>query len=267
LAPGRPIYGVYLTDEVEWLSGKVTNSTLPEMAQRYLDLIRKVQPHGPYYLLGHSFGGLVAYDMAQQLVAQGEIVPLLTMMDCQIPHNVHNHSTSILGRVRLHMGHLKKSGLEYVREKLLERLRASWWSLSAVLLLWYQRIDIHPPRAVQVAAGLRAQAIGNDYACNAYQAKTYDGQVILFRALHEESSPPDFGWSPLVRNLSVHHSQGDHMGILRTPHVEIVANLLDRHLSVAPSHETTTLGGPSPENKSFQNGLAPPLETSVNAPS
>ena len=55
--------------------------SLPAMADDYLELIRKLQPHGPYYLLGWSFGGLVAHELAIQLQESGEHVGLLALLD------------------------------------------------------------------------------------------------------------------------------------------------------------------------------------------
>ncbi|MDQ0457760.1 amino acid adenylation domain-containing protein [Rhizobium paknamense] len=60
-------------------------SSLPqsveEMAERYVERIRSIQPHGPYHLLGWSFGGLVAHEMARQLKEQGEAVSFLGLLD------------------------------------------------------------------------------------------------------------------------------------------------------------------------------------------
>src|SRR5579863_7045378 len=54
---------------------------IEDMAEFHLDAIRKVQPHGPYLLAGYSLGGLVTFEMAQRLVAAGEKVALLAMLD------------------------------------------------------------------------------------------------------------------------------------------------------------------------------------------
>ncbi len=51
------------------------------IAARYLAEVRAVQPEGPYYLGGFSFGATVAYEMAQQLLATGEHVALLAILD------------------------------------------------------------------------------------------------------------------------------------------------------------------------------------------
>ena len=51
------------------------------MAADYVTEIRRVQPHGPYFLAGHSFGGQVSFEIAQQLVREGERVSFLGLID------------------------------------------------------------------------------------------------------------------------------------------------------------------------------------------
>ena len=51
------------------------------MAADYVAEIRGVQPHGPYFLAGYSFGGRVSFEIAQQLVRAGERVSFLGMID------------------------------------------------------------------------------------------------------------------------------------------------------------------------------------------
>ena len=57
------------------------HASVEEMAACYIESIREIQPHGPYRLLGWSFGGTVAHEMARQWEAQGESVALLVIMD------------------------------------------------------------------------------------------------------------------------------------------------------------------------------------------
>ena len=54
------------------------------MASDYLEQIRRIQPNGPYHLLGWSFGGYVAHSMAAQLEQQGEKVALLALLDSNV---------------------------------------------------------------------------------------------------------------------------------------------------------------------------------------
>ncbi|SER23878.1 non-ribosomal peptide synthetase [Actinokineospora terrae] len=72
-----PLYGLQTSVPTEpGLPGSID-----EVADRYLRAIRTVQPHGPYHLLGWSFGGLVAHAMATHLQATGEDVALLAALD------------------------------------------------------------------------------------------------------------------------------------------------------------------------------------------
>ena len=76
--PGRPVHTLQspaLTDE------RPMAESLEAIAAQYIRRIQTIQPHGPYLLLGHSFGGLAAFEMALQLEAQGESVALLALLD------------------------------------------------------------------------------------------------------------------------------------------------------------------------------------------
>ncbi|MEV0333442.1 amino acid adenylation domain-containing protein [Nocardia sp. NPDC050717] len=78
LRPGRPIYGLQAPD----LSGREPSArSIEEFARRYVREIRAVQPHGPYHLLGWSFGGLIAQAMAVELAAAGERVGVVALLD------------------------------------------------------------------------------------------------------------------------------------------------------------------------------------------
>ncbi|KAF9557502.1 hypothetical protein EC968_007609 [Mortierella alpina] len=78
LGPDQPLYGLQARGFID--NGNMA-STLDEMVLDYVNQIRQVQPHGPYHLLGYSFGGLVAHTMASYLEKQGERVALVALMD------------------------------------------------------------------------------------------------------------------------------------------------------------------------------------------
>ncbi|RJQ75848.1 non-ribosomal peptide synthetase [Amycolatopsis panacis] len=78
----QPIYAL----QAAGLDGSGTFAgSVPEMAEDYLARIRSIQPHGPYHLLGWSSGGAVAHAVAERLVAQGEKIGLLAMLDTTVP--------------------------------------------------------------------------------------------------------------------------------------------------------------------------------------
>src|SRR5262245_66029 len=82
LGPEQPLYGVMHQS----LDGRPAAHTRVEtLAEHYLRQIRSVQAHGPYLLGGYSFGGTVAFEVAQRLTKQGETVLLLAMLDSLYP--------------------------------------------------------------------------------------------------------------------------------------------------------------------------------------
>ncbi|TDV53609.1 non-ribosomal peptide synthetase [Actinophytocola oryzae] len=71
--PGRPVYGLQLVG--------VRTTTVADLAASFVARVREIQPAGPYHLLGASFGGLVAHEMAAQLQEAGEQVVLVALLD------------------------------------------------------------------------------------------------------------------------------------------------------------------------------------------
>ena len=91
--------------------------SIEEMARAYIDEIRALRPRGPYLLAGYSGGGVVAFEMAQQLKALGEEVPLLVFFDTyhpQMPLRAVSYSRRL--------SRLRKEGLRYVKELARDRL-------------------------------------------------------------------------------------------------------------------------------------------------
>jgi thioesterase domain-containing protein/acyl carrier protein len=78
LAPHLPVHAV----QARGLSGEAEpHRDVVAMAADYIARLRGLQPVGPYRLGGHSFGGVIAYEMARQLTAEGEEVELLALFD------------------------------------------------------------------------------------------------------------------------------------------------------------------------------------------
>lgn len=87
LGPDQPCYGL----QARGLDGKEAPFTsIPEMASHYIAEIRRVRSNGPYVILGACTGGLIAYEMAQQLLGQGEAVTLV-VMDTWHPSSYRSH--------------------------------------------------------------------------------------------------------------------------------------------------------------------------------
>jgi acyl carrier protein len=99
--------------------GELVHHTIEEIAADYLHALRRIQPSGPYCLLGESGGGLVAYEMAQQLRSQNEEVAFLGVLDTYIPDRHVSSKKTILKEqiillriLRKHMQTLASGGFE-----------------------------------------------------------------------------------------------------------------------------------------------------------
>jgi thioesterase domain-containing protein/acyl carrier protein len=98
----QPVYGL----QAQGIDGiREPFTQIEEMAAHYINEIRQVDPHGPYYLVGDTLGGLIVFEVAQQLTEQGKEVALLAMFDtaCPLP-------LSFGPRALSHLRHLKELG-------------------------------------------------------------------------------------------------------------------------------------------------------------
>lgn len=117
LNPGQPFYGL---KDVGLDENEDPTISVEDIASRYIESMRRVSPIGPYHIGGWSLGGLIAYEMAQQLTRDGETVALLVLLDVALP-NVQAEAVSVSVFQRL-----SKVG---VRAKKASRVLASVWPL------------------------------------------------------------------------------------------------------------------------------------------
>ncbi|TRU34966.1 MAG: hypothetical protein EWV50_07530 [Microcystis aeruginosa Ma_MB_F_20061100_S20] len=111
LGEERPVYGFQARG---WDGIENPHNTVEAMATDYIKEIRTVQPEGPYLLGGECIGGLVALEMAQQLVAQGQKVGLLVFLDTPVPTlprklRYHTERFFQIPRIRYHLRELQFS--------------------------------------------------------------------------------------------------------------------------------------------------------------
>ena len=155
--------------------------------------IRALRPHGPYLLAGYSGGGVVAFEMAQQLKALGEEVPLLVFFDTYHPQMPIRAVT--LGRK---LQRLRKDGLNYVKETALDRLDRA----RAVRERLQIKLCVLGGRPVPHALRDRHLTESFGRAARRYRPQPWQGKAMLFRA---ESVPfvfsgggPYYGWDSVV---------------------------------------------------------------------
>ncbi len=91
-------------------------TTVEDLATHHVTAIRRVQEHGPYLLGGYCFGALVAFEMAQQLHALGETVPLLILLDPDLPGGEAPQNATrvdLISKIRRHVGSLRSAELRH----------------------------------------------------------------------------------------------------------------------------------------------------------
>ena len=236
----QPIWGVEYS---------VSESSSPflrmeDLAAHYLREIRKFQSNGPYYLLGYSFGGLLAFEIAQQLHAAGERVELLGMLDTFLMNGVRASAQkrSLLERLTRkaasfgrHVGRVVfgPQRRAYLKEDVAERLDAIVGQGRQLLY------GVLKARGRSIPKFLHRAKDVNWYAALRYEALPYPGRITLFRAttpLNFIDMPTDreLGWGPLAEaGVEVHEILGTHREIMREPNVGDVAREVSRCLAAA----------------------------------
>jgi thioesterase domain-containing protein len=265
LGEDQPVYGVYIQDEVDLLQehSSAKQSIKPisviDLAARYLQEIRKQQPVGPYLLAGLSFGGLVAFEIAQQLRRQGEDVALLALFDTYEPGEYGE--LSIRQKLSLHLKSYRQHGQGYILEKVKRRMYVERKKISNLLN------HVHPnlghSEDGQSSANLKTLLFSQ--ASATYQPEAYPGKIILFHALYDSNFRPstEAGWQQLAMDgLEVHEIPGDHFSILKEPHVGQLAQTLtaaiDGALRVRAAATTEPKKSLSPMHASVVVKLQPP---------
>jgi thioesterase domain-containing protein len=240
LDPAQPFYALQspgLQGEQPVLTG------IKEMAAIYLKEIRKVQPAGPYYLGGWSMGGMVAFEIAQQLLAQGEAVGCLVLLDTALHNNRLRYdpatsSAKLLTSYAAHREGIFLSYAELIQFEPQEQLDYVDRQLqSGGLQSRLGRADNHLLRHIMNVM------ITNTRALFEYQPQLYPRDLVLLKASEEMDLPEDdnpllieqdYAWDKLCQGkLEVIAVPGDHESLMQEPHVRVVAGHLQRLLDHA----------------------------------
>jgi amino acid adenylation domain-containing protein len=211
LGPNQPVYAL----QAQGTDGRRPPLTrIEDMAALYLSHVRRVQPTGPYFLTGHSDGGVVAFEMAQKLMREGEEVALLALLDTVHP-SVSRRELSL--RQRLRIAH----------------------QLADVFPRWLTRRigrrAMGVRRARQLVRGgaavphhLRGPLIFDTFmsALSRYRPERYPNRIFLFQAIEGNSRRLGFGhgWTGVAeKGLEVRDVPGTHLGMMYEPNIGVVA--------------------------------------------
>lgn len=206
-------------------------TSVEEMAGSYIAAIRQVQPRGPYLVGGWSVGGVVAYEIAQQLVRAGEQVPTVTVLDSGILY-----TQALLTAMFSENG---VRGLEVLRQPFSVQL-AMFRRLSAAACL------IPPTADDQIATRIYQIFLANMRAILEYRPRPWNGRLDLLQAVDpmvKTRLEPYREWLSLATRVELHRVPGNHLTMVQSPHVEATARTLQRVLREATSDECLS-GGP-----------------------
>ena len=222
LGGDRPFYGM----QARGLFGEDTpHDNFPDAARDYIAELRQVQPHGPYLLGGFSGGGLIAWEMARQLEAEGEEVALTVLLDTPVPLRP---GLSKQDKALIKMAEFRRKGPGY----LLEWLRAK--------RAYAQSLRDREAAAPDAAHQLHDTAIESAFlaALPRYDMRPRDGRVVLFRppldrhwqvskgnwvSAAREYVFPDNDLTRFAPALQVIEVPGDHDSMVLEPNVRSLA--------------------------------------------
>jgi amino acid adenylation domain-containing protein len=198
LHPGVPVFGLLSAPEAALLERGDRLPPVTELATIYRAAIRRLQPSGPYRIMGYSIGGIIAFEVAQQLRAEGGEVELVALLDSALPGFGPRHIWR-------------------------------WFKRRVLQVILYA--DVYLQRALQRA---RARAAGGhgvrsevypEYVriTRQYTAGRWDGSLLFVQAEADPITEPGYGWQQHAPAMQVLRVPGDHMGILHGAAAEDVA--------------------------------------------
>ena len=223
LKSDRPVFGL----QPPPLDGKHRiPRTVELMAADYISEIRRVQPRGPYFLAGHSFGGKVSFEMAQQLVREGERVSFLGLIDTTFRDAPAEALPLVSEAVRLshkvrpahRFQDLLSGGLRFTRREVMFR-RHDRWIRQGRAIPYEHRPGYHDRLCVRASRG--------------YVFKPYPGHIAMFSSIGN-SERQRAHWGPLAGGgLTVLEVPAGHIPMLHPPHSNLLAEHFDACLDAA----------------------------------
>jgi thioesterase domain-containing protein len=230
----RPFFGLRRTSEA------CLSDTIPELARRYVNAILVHQPVGPFYLGGASFGAMIAYEMARQLLEQGHEIGLLAIIDQRHPGWRLTVRDTILTLPQILASIPHRIRDELVQVPAAKRLRA----MRRLLLRWSKTaLGLRPGVSLMFDFSLAKpeQIIlfeSHIHALRNYRPAPLPVTITLFRAdkqlLSHLALDRSLGWSKVTkREVQVRTVPGTHESIMAEPLVRQLAQTLSAELDAA----------------------------------
>jgi thioesterase domain-containing protein len=254
LGPDQPVHGL----QGRGLDGlQPPDDRIETMAAYALEGLRAAQPEGPYCLAGYCFGGIVAFEMAQQLQARGQQVALLAILDIPPPNSEFRRLAwrpgavpHFLRNLPRWLGSLGEPGPTGTMDRVVALVRTTRRPIFRLRPGAPRRFDVatafHMPSEIP-DSGRRTLEIHHQ-ALMSYAPRSYPGRVTLFRAhtqpLRWSFNPDPFlGWREFAAGgVQVREAPGFHANMHLEPHARVLARelraCLDEALEPGPEHAT-----------------------------
>ena len=236
LGDDQPCYGYERLDDVAGVTAK---------AARYVELIRELQPSGPYRLGGWSFGGVLAHEVACRLDGEGERVDVVAMIDSVRPLPAPDVPPADVIRHRF------ERYVEHVRRTYGVTVELPWDELAG--LDDHAQIDAVTTAVTEAGVRMSAGALRHQRTsyldartAERFRPRHFPGRVVFYRATVRETlttvldprylrtlDDDDLGWAGTADRLDVVPVPGDHLSMIDPPNVEVLASHLRALLAAA----------------------------------
>ncbi|HKT30806.1 alpha/beta fold hydrolase, partial [Dyella sp.] len=242
--PDIPLYGLvpkgYMTEETPL-------EAVEDMACRYIKAMRSVQPQGPYRIAGWSSGGIVAYEMAVQLLGMDETVEFIGMLDTYFEQPRKPDHRNVVRDYRIADFDASEEFIAMV-SRLIPGIASGEQHLPpegsdfASVVHYFAALESAPESVRALTKDLETTwqylrvCHANRKAEWSYVPHPISAPVTLFSALKEDRSDRSIGWSQLLHeNLQVVPVDGWHFNLVEDPYAEGVSKAIVEALRDAES--------------------------------
>jgi amino acid adenylation domain-containing protein len=252
LGPDQPFYGL----QSQGLDNRSDlHTSIAEMAAHYIKEMRAIQPVGPYFIGGRSMGGMIAFEMANQLQAAGEEVGLLALLDTypagylKLLPGAEKRSAKLgrlRERVKCHYSNIVGLDLKDQVRYLIEK--AQYGPTRVKTFLWRKVYRVFEHLGRPLPRVLTDVKEFNSLAACEYRPHIYGGPVTLFWASADRRASFDLvdGWKILAPGgIDIHEISGSHLNLIKEPYVTELATKLKHCLQDAQQGSKVSLQAPA----------------------
>ena len=244
LNPDRPIYALQAR-KID--PGQSQQCTIPSIAADYLQEIKKIQPNGPYHLLGYSIGGFIVFEMTKQLEANQEKVAFAGLVDsaAAFAQASKGWSQRMVEAVLTPIAKLTFAVHAFLKEERRERQRFLMQKKNNLLVSLYSTLskfklvklpsEEAPSNQERGSYTVSASTIALTRALAQYKLEPIATRIDLFKAEKASFYIRDrkhYGWDPYLQNgINAHVVPGNHNHIFVAPNDQVFAEVLEARLN------------------------------------